>query len=129
MRDFKDWINKKFIEWEHASGRRRTLSDFANYLGVSRPIVSMWMNGARTPSRDNVHVLAKIFGAEIYDILGIQRPDPDLEAIKDMWDALTVGQRRAIREQAERYAAGEDPPSNTTKHPSSQAAKESGLLA
>lgn len=109
MTSFRDWINQKFIEWEKQSGRRRTLNQFADYLGVSRVIVSMWMNGTRTPSRDNASLLAQTFGPEIYDILNLPRPDPDLQTITYLWPRLPETARRAIREQAERYAASSPP--------------------
>lgn len=107
---FSEWITQKFLEWQIEQGKRKTIEEFADYIGVSRPIVSMWMNGKRTPSRDNIHLLAQIFGPEIYDILNLPRPDPDLQTITYLWPRLPETARRQIREQAERYAA--NPPTD-----------------
>ena len=42
---FPEWINKMFVEWQAKQGKRKTIEEFAVYLGISRPLLNMWMNG------------------------------------------------------------------------------------
>jgi transcriptional regulator with XRE-family HTH domain len=102
--NFAEWIESKYLEWQNSTGKRQTISKFADYLGVSRPLLSMWLNGARSPSTENVKVLAETLGAEVYDILSIPRPDPDLERLTNLWDHIPLDARKKIAKKAEEYA-------------------------
>ncbi len=83
--------------------RRKTLDEFADHLYVSRSILSLWLSGKRKPGAENVRSLALVLGLEIYDVLGLPRPDADLHYLTTHWDEIPAAERRAIREQAERY--------------------------
>jgi len=69
MSKFPDWMTKVFLEWQTQQGKRKTLEEFATYIGVSRPLVNMWMNGNQKPGADNIKLLGDLFGDEIYDAL------------------------------------------------------------
>lgn len=102
----RDWFTKKFVEWQASTGTRQTLDSFAAYLGVSRSTLSKYMNGDSRPG--NIEFVEKIsdkLGFEIYDLMEIPRPDPNLVYIIKSWPALSNEQRREIREQAEKYHA------------------------
>ena len=71
-----EWLNLKFLSWEQSEGRRKTLGQFAEYLGVSRISLSDWMNGKYAPKAQNIGKLAERLGLEIYDLVGIPRPLP-----------------------------------------------------
>jgi len=73
MDNFPSWITRKFVEWQASEGKRKTIEEFAAYLGTSRPLVNMWMNGNKKPGKENINILAEIFGNEIYDVLEIPR--------------------------------------------------------
>lgn len=100
---FSDYLEQKFIEWQMKEGKRKTIEDFAAYIGVSQPTISMWLANRRIPATENVKLLADIFGFEIYDILGLERPDPDLHYIETHWTKLPESARKKIREEAEAY--------------------------
>lgn len=68
------WLTKKFLEWQTQSGEKKTVTEFADFLGVSRDTLNKWFNGQRRPRGTNVDVLAAKLGPEIYDILGLRRP-------------------------------------------------------
>ena len=121
MTTFPEYILQKLQEFERAQGRRVSLDAFAEYIGVSRPLISYWINGKTKPSLENVKILAARFGPEVYDVLGMQRPDENLEAISRLWQNLSPPQRQALREQAERYATGEEA--------KTEAAEKSGFSA
>jgi len=84
-------------------GGRKTVKQFAAYVGVSQSAISTWWNGDRLPEGENVTKLANRFGMEVYDTLGLPRPDPDLLYIQQNWPNLYPATRRALREQAENY--------------------------
>jgi len=73
--EFKDWINKKFVEWRGET--RLGVTDFANYIGVSQSTMSSWMVGVIPKAPHNVLKLADKYGDEIYD-LGIPMPESPL---------------------------------------------------
>lgn len=54
------------------------------------------MNGKRSPNPESLRVLSSKLGPEVYDVLGLDRPDPDLAFIEQQWQNLTPQARRAI---------------------------------
>jgi transcriptional regulator with XRE-family HTH domain len=100
---FPDWINRQFVLWQADQGKRKTIDEFASYIGISRPLLNMWMNGNRKPGTNNIKLLADLFGMEVYDVLDLPRPDPDLHYIQNNWIDLKPEHRKALRETAEKY--------------------------
>ena len=80
---FGEWITKKYIQWRgDAVGHERTITDFAQELGVSQPLLSQWMAGDKIPrSRNSISQLVKMFGNEAYIALGLPVPDSDRDKI------------------------------------------------
>ncbi len=75
MQDFGKWLTGKYLLWQVELGERKTLTDFAGFLGVSPSTVSAWMQGDHKPkSNQNVARLADKFGYEVYDLLGLPQP-------------------------------------------------------
>jgi len=105
MNNFSSWITLKYVEWQAKEGRRTTIEEFAAYLGTSRPLVNMWMNGNKKPGKENIKILAELFGNEIYDILEIPRPNPYKQVIDRVWEFLPEDFQKRISEEAEKYEA------------------------
>lgn len=76
--EFKDWINKKFVEWR--GNTRRGVSDYAEYIGVPQPTISSWLNGVKPRSPHNIEKLFLIYKDEIFDN-GIVRPKESLYSL------------------------------------------------
>jgi len=93
----------KFLEWQQKTGGRRTVKQFAEYIGVGQTTVSGWWNEGRKPEGDNVSKLARLFGTDVYDVLGLPRPEENLLYIQSNWDQLSARERKAIRDMAEKY--------------------------
>jgi transcriptional regulator with XRE-family HTH domain len=75
MQDFGKWLTGKYLLWQVELGDRKTLTEFAGFLGVSPSTVSAWMQGDHKPkSSQNVARLADKFGYEVYDLLGLPQP-------------------------------------------------------
>lgn len=71
-----EWLNAKFLEWERTEGKRKTLGQFAEYLGVSRISLSDWLSGKYAPKVQNLGRISEKLGFEIYDVMGMPRPLP-----------------------------------------------------
>lgn len=79
MATAKDWLNQKFSEWEKTQGGRQSYYAFARYLEVSQSGLSQWMMGSAVPGGDDLLSLAKKLGPEVYDILGLPRPNVEVQ--------------------------------------------------
>jgi transcriptional regulator with XRE-family HTH domain len=95
------WLNARFLKWQSDSGRKRTTVEFAKYLGLGRGTVTQWMDGARErPKALYVQKLAEKLGPDLYDVLGLARPEPadaELKSINDNWERFAAdAKRRAI---------------------------------
>lgn len=102
---FRQFLEMKFLEWQQQSGGRKTVEDFSDYLGIGRTTLSMWLNrNERVPQGDNIRKLADKLGLEVYDVLGLDRPDPDLHYIQQNWEHLSPEARLSLRKQMENLA-------------------------
>ncbi len=90
--NYDEWLRIKFLEWEKNSGRRQTVTAFARYLKVKQPSLERWMNGDNPPSLKYIQILGSKLGHEIYDILGLPRPNtiPLDQLPKQVRDRLTT---------------------------------------
>lgn len=99
------WLESKFIAWIAESGHRRTVTEFAEWLGVPRSLLSYYMNGSRKPKRQTADLIAARLGPEVYDLLGFQRPDPLLQRLQAQWTHLSDPERSQIEKIVERIEA------------------------
>lgn len=109
---FSSLLEKAFLEYRIRQTRQRlsvSLNSFANYLDFSPPIVNLWLNGSRLPTQGNVEriipKLVEILDLEVYDILGLPRPDPDLLRLNRVWSRIPIEYRQKLAKQGEKYAA------------------------
>lgn len=59
------------------SGERKTVDEYAEYLGISKSLLDKLQSGAREKiDDDTAHKLAARLGPEVYDVFGMPRPDP-----------------------------------------------------
>lgn len=107
MENFSSWITRKFVEWQAHEGKRKSIEEFAAYLGTSRPLVNMWMNGNKKPGVENIKILAELFGNEIYDVLNLPRPNPYLQIVNRAWDNLSEELQIKISKEVEINASAE----------------------
>jgi len=101
--DFPQYLELKFLEWQHEKGGRKTVGEFAEYLGIAQSTASSYMNGKRIPEGETLRYIAIKLGIEVYDVLGLPRPDPDLLYLQSHWHEYSAEKRRKLREQAEKY--------------------------
>ncbi len=101
---FGRWLRRQHLTWQAQQGARRTIADFAAYLEVSRDTLNNWLAGRRVPRGASVDRLAVRLGAEVYDRLGLVRPDEHLRQLIEHWGRLTPAQKRSIAQMAIDFA-------------------------
>ncbi len=72
--DFADWLEKKYLEWQMEHGRA-SIRSFAKWLGINHVILVNLMNAKGRPGPKTLPILAEKLGYEVYDVLGLPRPD------------------------------------------------------
>ena len=84
-----------------------SLNAFAEELGASRPLVSMWMNGERPVTLNYRKKIAKpiadLVGPSAYEILDVTPPNPFLQKIISYFETLSPEHQRKLAEDAELY--------------------------
>jgi len=100
---FSDFLLLKLQQFEREQGHRISLDKFADYLEVSRPLVSYWLSGKFEPSIENIRNIAEKLGLEAYDVLDLPRPDPFVTYASSAASKLKESQKRKIEEQIQKY--------------------------
>jgi DNA-binding transcriptional regulator YiaG len=116
-------MERALIEWRARQTRQRlstSINAFANFLGYSRPIVTLWLNGDRKPTQETVErllpKLIELIGSEAFEAFGLPTPDPQLQDIISAWPFMPNETRLSIHEQAAQYVTkpGETQPNGRT---------------
>lgn len=114
---FSQFFEMKYLEWQTKQGGRKTVSEFAEWLGIAQTTASTYMHGKRKPEGDTLIRLSEKLGIEIYDSLGLPRPDEDLYYLQSIWDQLPAEARRLLREKGEEYHIKNENSAIRTKRP------------
>lgn len=79
--NFSDWLWDRYREWEKRGGKKQktSLQEYANYLNVSQPAITQWLDEGRKPNDRSIKKLADKYGPEAYVILGYLPPDQELQ--------------------------------------------------
>lgn len=96
MANAKDWLNQKFTEWEQSQGRKQSYYSFARYLEVSQSGLGQWMTGSSVPGGDDLLMIANKLGVEIYDILGLPRPNTEMQRVTVSFASLPQDIRQRL---------------------------------
>jgi len=96
MATIQDWLNQKFIEWERAQGRKQSYYAFARYLEVSQSGLQQWMIGSSTPGGDDLLNIAGKLGPDVYDLLGLPRPNADVQRVTVSFASLPPDIRQRL---------------------------------
>ena len=93
---FSAWLEKQYINWLTQAGERRTQREFAAWLGISNALLSHYLRGSRNPTSDFLEKIALRLGDEVYDVVELPRPDPQLRKVKNAWPSLSKDQKTRI---------------------------------
>lgn len=96
MATVKDWLNQKFVEWERSQGGRQSYYAFARFLGVSQSGLGSWMTGGSVPGGDDLIALADKLGPEVYEVLGLPRPNADVQRVTVSFASLPPDLRQRL---------------------------------
>jgi hypothetical protein len=79
MATLKDWLTQKFNDWEKTQGRSQSYYAFARYLEINQSVLSQWMTGSSIPGGEDLLSVASKLGPEIYEVLGMPRPNAEAQ--------------------------------------------------
>lgn len=106
MMSFKDWINQKYIDYLQTHGEHRTITEFAEWVGVAQVTMSHWMNGNREPGRQkSIDILVSRFGPDVYSVIGKETTRYDYKPLSEAPDWLRESFSAAISEANQQYRA------------------------
>jgi hypothetical protein len=122
---FKDFIFKKFQEWEYDQpNHRSSFTAFSKWLSTNsykiifkQQLISDWIKGKYKPSEEKyLLALEEKLGKEIYEVLNTPRPDPRYQYVKSHWNNLPPEEQERISKIIAKYTT--DPfPNDTEKQP------------
>lgn len=95
--EFANWLEVQFINWMRERGQVTTQREFAEYLGLDQVQLSHYINERRKkPDKVSLEKIASKLGPEIYDVLGLARPDPQLKQLTAVWHKLSEETKKII---------------------------------
>jgi len=103
-------LENALIAWRTRQTKARgnvSLNAFAEEIGASRSLVSMWMLGERPVTLAYRKKIAKpvadLVGSQAYEILDVTPPNPYLQRIIGVFENLSPEHQRKLSEDAELY--------------------------
>jgi len=78
MSNFPAWFNRAYKRWSRSQAGEEDFIAFCDLLGYPPSKVLGWLHGEFLPEGSEVLSIAGILGTEIYKVLGLQKPDPEL---------------------------------------------------
>jgi predicted transcriptional regulator len=104
-------IEEALIAWRTNQTKARgnvSLNSFADYLGVNRSLVSMWLNKERPVTDESRRKIARpiadLIGPEAYNVLKVNPPNPYLQQIIERFERIPPEKQQKLAEDAERYS-------------------------
>src|SRR3990172_7428434 len=68
MSPFTAWLNQKYDDWHPPRPKRKSVSNFAEYVGVGQPhMIKMLAGQIQTPNYKTLVLLAERLGDEVFD--------------------------------------------------------------
>lgn len=104
---FNEWITRKYVEWRgDAIGHERSVTEFADYVGVSQQLMSDWMKpkGKRPRSQVTIGKLVAVFGNEVYEVLDKQPEDENLSKLMALYYSLPDTERKYFVDEVAQLA-------------------------
>lgn len=106
MSKFSAWFIKAYKRWSRSQPGEEDFLTFCDLLGYSPAKVMEWLHGESFPEGPEVLSIAGILGVNVYEVLDLQKPDPELLQIFYSFSHLT-GEYRSKLAHALWEAQGE----------------------
>jgi hypothetical protein len=88
------WLNEKFQAWRAAQQDHRAgVTAFARHIGITRDDLNNYMLRGVQPEGERLKKIGRVLGPEVYDLLGLTRPDPQLRQVMAAFVQLPPAQR------------------------------------
>ena len=102
-----DYLLHYLQRWEQNEGERKTLKQYADYLGVNNKSFNHIWRDRRLPSQEIADQIYSVTGdAEIYDLAGLDRPDYRLNFIRKNWGKFPDDEKDKVMDMLSKYRAG-----------------------
>lgn len=103
------------IEESRRRGAIINQRELAEHFEIDPLTFNKYYNDERKPRGENVRLMAIKLGPQVYDILGLQRPDPLLKILIHRWDNLTDKQKESLINIARQDINEDEGESNGTR--------------
>jgi len=94
MSNFPAGFNRAYKRWSRSQAGEEDFVAFCDLLGYPPSKVLGWMHGEVLPEKPEVLSIAGILGVEVYQVLDLPMPDPELLKIYGSFSHLS-GQDRS----------------------------------
>jgi hypothetical protein len=94
MSNFPAWFNTAYKRWSRSQAGEEDFIAFCDLLGYPPSKVLGWLHGDFLPEEPEVLSIAGILGVEVYQVLDLPKPDPELIKIFESFAHLN-GQDRS----------------------------------
>jgi transcriptional regulator with XRE-family HTH domain len=115
MMTFPEWITRKYLDWRGDVVTGRSITKFAEYLGVSQSLMNNWMQGQRMPGRKSLMKIGRKY-PEIIEIFEFAIPN-NYDELDNLPLPLRNRLRSAVHEvnrmMEQRDIDGDDPEAET----------------
>ncbi len=93
-KELASWMDQKFREWcDKQPRRRRNQRAFAWYLDIPDGNLRTYLNGSHTPTGNNLVNLGRKLGYEVYTLIGMEIPNPDIRFVETRVTMLEDNER------------------------------------
>jgi len=86
---FQVWLKREYNQWCKSQESEEDFLVFCSLFGYEPVTVIGWINGETIPQGAEVLCIAGVLGAEVYQVLGLPEPDPELLKIFNSLSNLT----------------------------------------
>ena len=94
MSNFPAWFTRAYKRWSRSQAGEEDFIAFCDLLGYPPSKVLGWLHGEFLPEGSEILSIAGTLGTEVYQVLDLPKPDPELIKIFESFAHLT-GQDRS----------------------------------
>ena len=92
------WLDEKLRAWRATQSEGRSgVTQFARHIGITRDDLNNYLLRGARPEGAKLRRIARALGPEIYDLLGLTPPDPQVRQVLAAFVRLSA-EKRAVAE-------------------------------
>lgn len=96
MSEFSTWFTTEYQEWVRSQPGEEDFLAFCDLLGYPPAKILGWLHGKSLPEGPEVLSIAGIFGMDIYAVVNLPQPDPELLKIFKLFSHLQGNDRSKL---------------------------------